>query len=105
MIEYGKLVRDKIPRLIEEQGEKPLFRVLDEGEYRRFLELKLDEETAEFHRDRNVEELADILEVVFALAASLGSSREGLMEVYQRKHDARGGFAERFFLIGKEEAE
>ena len=46
--------------------------------------------------------MADILEVLFALADSLGCSREELMEIYQRKHDARGGFRDRIFLISKE---
>ena len=104
MIRYDKLVRDKIPQLIAEKGERPLVRVLDEEEYAECLERKLDEETAEYHLDKNPEELADILEVVFALAEQQGCSLEELMELYQQKHDARGGFAERIFLIGKEYA-
>ena len=99
---YNKLVRDKIPEIIRQQGEVPDFRILGQEEYLRCLEEKLDEETGEYHRDRNVEELADILEVVFALADGIGSSREKLMEVYQRKHEARGGFQDRVFLISKE---
>lgn len=102
MIRYDKLVRDKIPRLIAEQGERPVFRVLDDGEYAECLERKLDEETAEYHKDKTPEELADILEVVFALAERQGCSRGRLMELYQQKHDVRGGFSERIFLIGKE---
>ena len=99
---YNKLVRDKIPDLIKAQGEIPHFRILAAEEYTRALEQKLDEETSEFHGERNLEELADILEVVFALAERQGCSRERLMELYQKKHDARGGFSERIFLIGKE---
>ena len=102
MIRYEKLVRDKIPQLIAGQGEHPIIRILDDAEYTDCLERKLDEEVAEYHRDKNPEELADILEVVFALAEQLGCSREALMAVYQEKHNARGGFAERIFLIGKE---
>lgn len=68
------------------------------------LEKKLDEEVGEYHRDKNAEELADILEVVFALAENIGCSREQLMAVYQRKHDDRGGFADRCFLISKSDA-
>ena len=98
---YNKLVRDKIPELIQKQGQNPVIRILDDEEYARCLEQKLDEETAEFHRDRTVEELADILEVVFALADHLGASREELMDVYQKKHEERGGFADRVFLISK----
>lgn len=102
MIRYDKLVRDKIPLLIAEQGERPVFRVLDDGEYAECLERKLDEETAEFHKDKTPEELADILEVVFALAEQQDCSRDMLMELCRQKHDARGGFSERIFLIGKE---
>ena len=98
----GKLVRDKIPMLIENSGEKPIVRVLDEKEYHSHLESKLDEEVAEFHADRNTEELADILEVVYALAESIGSSKEELLACYEKKHMERGGFRERIFLEGKE---
>ena len=101
---YNKLVRDKIPRLIENQGEKPNFRIMEEEEYIQALEQKLDEEVGEFHRDKNTEELADILEVVFALAKTLDCSVDELMQVYQKKHDARGGFDHRIFLISKEDA-
>ena len=99
---YNKLVRDKIPAIIEAQGERPHIRILDENEFSCLLEEKLDEEVGEFHRDRNLEELADILEVVYALAEDLGHSREELMNVYRIKYDKRGGFRSRIFLISKE---
>ena len=98
----GKLVRDRIPEIIEKSGEIPHIRILEEEEYRRCLEAKLDEEVAEFHADQNAEELADILEVVYALAEANGCSREELLSVYRKKHDARGGFRDRVFLISKE---
>ena len=101
---YNKLVRDKIPEIIEKQGQKPTIRILEEEEYIQALEQKLDEEVDEFHRDKNTEELADILEVVFALAKTLDCSVDELMQVYQKKHDARGGFEQRIFLISKEDA-
>lgn len=101
MTVYNKLVRDKIPEIIERGGETPNIRTLDEAEYVRLLHAKLDEEVDEFHRDRNIEELADILEVVYALADSIGC-REELRETYRKKHEARGGFADRIFLISKE---
>lgn len=98
----GKLVRDKIPALIEASGETPIVRILDDGEYHRCLESKLDEEVAEFHSDRNAEELADILEVVYALAESIGCSKEQLLACYEKKHAQRGGFQNRIFLEGKQ---
>ena len=101
---YNKLVRDKIPEIIEKQGQKPTIRIMEEEEYIQALEQKLDEEVGEFHRDKNTEELADILEVVFALAKTLDCSVDELMQVYQKKHDTRGGFEQRIFLISKEDA-
>lgn len=98
---YNKLVRDKIPQIIKAQGQTPNIRILDKEEYTACLERKLDEEVREYHTDQNMEELADILEVVFALNEDLGHSREELLEAYQRKHDARGGFRDRIFLISK----
>ena len=102
MTVYNKLVRDKIPELIRVQGETPLVRILESEEYLRCLEEKLDEEVGEYHRDRNAEELADILEVVFALADAIGCDKEELMAIYDRKHEARGGFSQRIYLIGKD---
>ena len=98
----NKLVRDKIPQIIEQAGGKPNYRILAQEEYIACLEAKLDEEVAEFHRDKSPEELADILEVVFALAKAYGCEREKLMEVYCAKHEARGGFAQRIFLMENE---
>ena len=100
---FNKLVRDKIPQIIEAQGEKANIRILNDAEYTQCLEKKLDEEVAEFHQDKNAQELADILEVVFALAADLGISREMLMEVYHQKHEQRGGFRKKIFLEGVED--
>ena len=102
MVIYNKLVRDRIPEIIEANGERPHIRILEQEEFLQHLEAKVDEEVGEYHRDKNAEELADILEVVFALAEANGCSRAELMEVYQKKHDARGGFGKRIFLISKE---
>ena len=99
---YNKLVRDNIPEMICSNGEKPNFRILSSEEYLLALEQKLDEEAGEFHRDKNAEELADILEVVFALADAIGCSREELMKTYQDKHHSRGGFEKRYYLFSKE---
>ena len=101
-MKYDKLVRDKIPSIIESQGKTANIRILDDAEYASCLERKLDEEVREFHKDKNLEELADILEVVYALTENLGCTREELMEAYQKKHDERGGFADRILLIAKE---
>lgn len=99
---YNKLVRNRIPEMIEAKGERCSIRILDDEEYRKCLEQKLDEEVGEFHQEGNLEELADILEVVYALADSLGATTRELMEVYSAKHQQRGGFSDRIFLISKE---
>lgn len=101
-MKYNKLVRDKIPAIMESQGQTPETMILDQPHYTYFLEAKLDEETAEFHKEKNLEELADILEVVYALAEDLGHTKEELYSVYERKHESRGGFRDRIFLISNE---
>lgn len=100
---YNKLVRDRIPEIIEAQGDRAVARILEKWEYTQCLEAKLDEEVAEYHRDKNVEELADIMEVLLALAELHGASEEELKAVCDRKRQARGGFSKRIFLISKEE--
>ena len=99
---YNKLVRDKIPEIIKDKGGKAETRILSDEEYRFYLEAKLDEEVGEYHRDKNAEELADILEVVYALAATIGCSREELLSIYEAKHETRGGFGNRILLISSE---
>ena len=100
---YNKLVRDKIPQIIQSTGGKAEIRILSDEEYVHYLKAKLNEEVAEFHKGQTVEELADILEVVYALADAIGCNQRELMDVYQRKHDARGGFSEKILLIESEE--
>ena len=99
---YNKLVRDRIPEIIAQSGGTAEIRILDEEEFLTCLEAKLAEETAEFHRDKTAEELADILEVVFALASAMGCDREELMEICRQKHTRRGGFEKKILLIASE---
>ena len=99
---HNKLVRDNIPKIIEDQGQRASIRILDDEEYSCFLRQKLNEEVAEFQQDRNLEELADILEVVYAFSENLGYSKEDLMEAYRKKHAERGGFSKRILLISNE---
>ena len=101
MTEYNKLVRDKIPQIIEAQGEVPVTRVLADGEYRTALGEKLEEEVAEYRESHELSELAVILEVVYALCEADGHTLGELADAYVQKHEARGGFAKRVFLIAK----
>lgn len=96
---YNKLVRDRIPEIIEADGKTPVTRVLDDKEYLEELIKKLQEECDEFKADKNVEELADLQEVILALADTLGISHAQLAEVYGEKARRRGAFKNKIFLI------
>jgi len=96
---FNKLVRDKIPDIIKSEGKNPATRVLSQTEYYAALKAKLKEETDEFLKSDTLEELADILEVAFAIAAHLNVSREELEEMRIGKQLERGGFSERIFLL------
>lgn len=96
--EYDKLVRDDVPDVIDRAGETPVVHTADEAEYERRLLEKLDEEVTEFRDDRNVEELADVVEVVHAIRAHYGITEERLERVRSEKANARGRFEDRIVL-------
>ena len=98
----GKLVRDKIPAIILADGKKPMTRILDTEEYLEELDKKLNEEIAEYQADKSLEEMADVLEVLFAICEARGHSVEELMAVRAEKREKRGGFEERIFWSGNE---
>ncbi len=105
MITYNKLVRDKIPEIIRQSNKIPATHILDDEAFLSALDRKLDEECAEYHSDRNLEELADILEVLYAIAETKGCSVESLEVLRREKAVKRGGFKERIFLESVKEAE
>ena len=98
----GKLVRDKIPEITISDGKKPVIRILDNDEYLQELDKKLNEEIAEYQADKSVEEMADVLEVLFAICEARGHSVEELMEVRNEKREKRGGFEQKIFWSGNE---
>ena len=93
--QINKLVRDNIPSLCK----NPETRILDDVEYTAALKLKLQEEVGEYLQDNNIEELADIIEVVEALAENQGSSLREVLEFKQRKQTKNGSFKDKLFLI------
>ena len=95
---YNKLVRDRIPAIIRATGATCETEILSDADYLALLDRKLEEELAEYRQDRNVEELADLMEVVYACAAARGYSREELETVRAEKAAKRGGFAEKILL-------
>ena len=100
-LDYHKLVRDGIPRIIEAGGGQPVTRVLDQAGYLTALRAKLVEEAEEAQTASGRQlrsELADVLEVLQALAAAHGMSWEDVVAEAARKRDERGGFDQRIFL-------
>lgn len=95
---YNKLVRDKIPQIIEKQGNKYDIRIAEKDEHYELLEAKLQEEVKEFLDDKNLEELADVMEVLYGLADNLGYSEEELNSKRLEKREERGGFGEGIVL-------
>ena len=97
-IKYHKLVRDKIPELIEKEGKESVCSILSDEEYLEFLDRKLSEELEEYLEDKSMEELADLLEVMMAVAKARGSSIEEIERIRQQKADKRGGFEKKILL-------
>lgn len=95
---YNKLVRDRIPEIIEASGKTCVTEVLSDEEYLKMIDAKLEEELAEYHKDQNIEELADLLEVIRAAAVARGYSVEELEKVRAEKAAKRGGFEKKILL-------
>lgn len=102
MPSYKKLVRDRIPEIIEVDGKKPVTHILDEAAYLSELDRKLNEECAEYQESKSLEELADMLEVMYAIAEARGYSVAELEAVRKEKAAERGGFRDRIYLDGVE---
>lgn len=98
VITYNKLVRDRIPEIIEKDGKTCIVETLSKEKYLEMLDAKSDEELAEYHKDQNIEELADLLEVLLATAKARGYSAEELEKVRREKSEKRGGFEKRLLL-------
>ena len=95
---YNKLVRDRIPEIIEASGNTCVTEILSDEDYLRMVDAKLDEELAEYHKDQNIEELADLMEVIYAAAIARGYTLEELEQVRAEKAEKRGGFAKKILL-------
>ena len=98
MIEYDKLIRDKIPEIIEQSGKKCIVEVMDNDTYIEYLDQKLNEELAEYHQDKSIEELADLLEVMYAVVVARGYSVEELERKRLDKAEKCGAFEKRLLL-------
>ncbi|MDR1627299.1 MAG: nucleoside triphosphate pyrophosphohydrolase [Oscillospiraceae bacterium] len=99
---FNKLVRDKIPEILEKNGAKPETQILDDSTYLKLLDEKLLEECKEVinAEDSNskIEELADILEVIRAIFDTLNVTFEQIEKVRLEKQEKRGAFKSKILL-------
>ena len=99
---YNKLVRDKIPEIIENDGHIPVVRILDDVEYKKELEKKLYEEYLEVlntrTKEERIEELSDMLEIISYLANLDGKTLKDVIIKAKEKKLTRGGFDKKLFL-------
>jgi predicted house-cleaning noncanonical NTP pyrophosphatase (MazG superfamily) len=95
---HNKLVRDTIPEIIQKTGKRAITKVLADDEYRLALRQKLQEEVDEYLADENGEELADIVEVIYTLAASIQLTPDDIETIRTQKLAERGGFTKKIYL-------
>ena len=95
---YHKLVRDRIPEIIEADGKTCVYETLSDEAYIRLLDQKLNEELAEYQESKSLEELADLLEVMQAVVRARGWTLDELEQVRADKAAERGGFAKKILL-------
>jgi predicted house-cleaning noncanonical NTP pyrophosphatase (MazG superfamily) len=103
MPEYNKLVRDRIPEIIEASGRRCEVRELNDEEYLTALNRKLGEELQEYLADGSLGELADLVEVIHAIVRLKGRTVEALEDIRRQKHQARGGFSKQLLLVRTED--
>ena len=95
----NKLVRDKIPEIIKNNGGSCITYILDKEKYKKKLIEKICEEISEFEKDENLEELADIYTVLEALVKSYGYDMSKVIEKAESKKISNGGFESKIFMI------
>ena len=99
---YNKLVRDNIPEIMIKNKAKPVTRILSDEEYLIELNKKLLEEVKEYLESGEIEELADIEEVIIAILNAKNTTKDNLEEIRQTKVKKRGAFNKKIFLEREE---
>lgn len=99
MVRYEKAVRDRIPPIIEADGKSCEVVTLEPAAFLPILEAKLQEELDEYQASKDLGELADLLEVIYAIGKLRGVSQGDLERIRITKRAERGGFDERLFLV------
>lgn len=103
---YNKLVRDRLPENINSmEGRKCNFKILNNDEYLKELDKKLFEETHEFIEEHSIEELADLMEVIFAIMKDRNISIEDIENARKIKNNKKGSFNDKIYLIYVEQKE
>lgn len=101
---YNKLVRDKIPQEINNiEGRKANYRILNSEEYLQELDKKLFEEAHEFVEEHSIEELGDLMEVIYAIMENNNISIEDVEIARDKKRNKKGGFKDKIYLIDVEQ--
>lgn len=95
---YNKLVRDKIPEIIEKDNKRCVTHIMNDKDYLDALNAKLSEELKEYLESGEVEELADLTEVILAIVDQKNVSREDFEKIRQSKVNIRGAFKEKILL-------
>ena len=103
-IKYNKAIRDKIPEIIAESGKKCNTKQLDDESFLAEIEKKLIEEVNEYTESKDVEELADLLEVIYRISELRGINSDELDEIRKDKAGKRGKFDSNLFLIDSEKS-
>ncbi len=101
-IQYNKAIRDKIPEIIDKTGRKYSVKTLSDRDFLTELEKKLHEEVTEYYEGRHVEELVDIIEVIYRIAELREISLNDLESIRIRKREERGAFSKNLFLVEAE---
>lgn len=89
---YRKIVRDRIPEIIEKSGKRAYFEYATPDQTLSGLADKLAEEAEEYRESGDIEELADVCEVIHGILRLRGLSMEALEEIRLKKRAERGGF-------------
>ena len=95
---YDKLVRDMIPEIIEASGSKCEIETVSDEVALEYLYKKLGEEVSELLKDRNLDEIADVMEVLFAIGKKYGYSDDEVLGRRSEKKNTRGGFEDNLVL-------
>jgi len=96
---HNKLIRDKIPQIIRQSGKQAIIEKVSGKEYLDLLNAKLGEELQEYLDSQSVEELADLVEVVYAILDHKEVSRQEFEGIRKQKVKERGAFQDKLLLI------